>query len=351
MHADPTARRFLGFDVARGIALVLMFVAHTAPGDGPARILMVSEFLTAPLFATLMGCGIALGARHVTTGGRAGWLASQWVRAALLFLLGVALMPLYTGVYVVLMHLALVVLVVPLLVRLPWWARLASAAALATASVISTSMMEHTASGGLLQLVGSGPYFPFAFLAYGLVGTLLVDFHTSWGQLTHRRRIAVTTGVAGAALALMLALIVAPNLLGHPVHAYEGSALETAGNLAGSVGIIIACWLLDDLVPASAGTTRQLLAAPGRATLTLYVLQSGLLRLWVETTGTGDDSWLVLGGLVVVAVALAVVWQEAMRRVGPSGLWHGFRHGPVEGIEGAATHGTRQLLSPEAPAP
>ncbi|CAM4123694.1 hypothetical protein [Helcobacillus massiliensis] len=34
-----------------------MVIAHTAPSDGPARILITSEFLTAPLFALLVGAG------------------------------------------------------------------------------------------------------------------------------------------------------------------------------------------------------------------------------------------------------------------------------------------------------
>lgn len=51
--------RILAVDWARALAYVLMIIAHTAPSDGPARLFMISEFVTAPLFA-LLASGAAL---------------------------------------------------------------------------------------------------------------------------------------------------------------------------------------------------------------------------------------------------------------------------------------------------
>lgn len=42
-------------DLARGVAVVSMLVAHTAPVGG---ILNLSEFLTAPLFAMIVGVSV-----------------------------------------------------------------------------------------------------------------------------------------------------------------------------------------------------------------------------------------------------------------------------------------------------
>jgi hypothetical protein len=40
--------RDLGVDVARGVAVFSMFVAHFAPSAGPGGVLILSEYLTAP---------------------------------------------------------------------------------------------------------------------------------------------------------------------------------------------------------------------------------------------------------------------------------------------------------------
>ena len=57
LHA---AHRLVWVDVARGLALVSMFLAHAAPSGGPGGALHLTEFLTAALFAALVGVGAAL---------------------------------------------------------------------------------------------------------------------------------------------------------------------------------------------------------------------------------------------------------------------------------------------------
>lgn len=44
----PGAGRIIGVDLARCLALIAMYVAHVAPSAGPAGILNLSEFVTAP---------------------------------------------------------------------------------------------------------------------------------------------------------------------------------------------------------------------------------------------------------------------------------------------------------------
>ena len=57
MTATSTERRDLGVDLVRGVALVSMYVAHCAPGAGPAHVLILSEYLTMPLFVRRLPSG------------------------------------------------------------------------------------------------------------------------------------------------------------------------------------------------------------------------------------------------------------------------------------------------------
>ena len=56
-----TRARDVGVDALRGVALVSMFVAHTAPVTRFSAFDDLSEYLTYPLFADLVGMGAALG--------------------------------------------------------------------------------------------------------------------------------------------------------------------------------------------------------------------------------------------------------------------------------------------------
>ena len=49
-------QRFVGVDLARGLAVVFMIFAHTSP----SAIDIPTEYLTAPLFALLIGVGLEL---------------------------------------------------------------------------------------------------------------------------------------------------------------------------------------------------------------------------------------------------------------------------------------------------
>lgn len=110
-------RRHLWLDLARGLAVVSMLVAHTAPAGG---IFNVTEYLTAPLFAALIGASLhhALERWRGSTGR---FLASAALRGLLLFLAGVALQPVYLQIVVVLQWLGAlsVVLALVVVLRLP----------------------------------------------------------------------------------------------------------------------------------------------------------------------------------------------------------------------------------------
>ena len=102
-------------DVVRFLALVAMYVAHVAPVPGPAHVLELSEYLTMPLFALLVGVGAQLGSRR--PGPATG--RPRLVRALALVVLGLALELAEAQVVIVLVHLGVLVLVAALLARLP----------------------------------------------------------------------------------------------------------------------------------------------------------------------------------------------------------------------------------------
>ncbi|WP_058235008.1 DUF418 domain-containing protein [Devriesea agamarum] len=105
--------RLVAVDLARTLALIFMFVAHTAPNDGPGRILMLSEFLTAPLFAFLVGVSLMLSAAQAqscNTHART-WALGQMVRASILVVSGIILALATPSVVIILIHLGVLIVV------------------------------------------------------------------------------------------------------------------------------------------------------------------------------------------------------------------------------------------------
>lgn len=344
--APPAERapheRLDALDIARAIAIVLMLVAHTAPSDGPARILITSEFLTAPLFALLVGAAAQVSAERATARSALRTL----VRAAVLAAIGLLLAQSGAQVVIVLVPLAVLTALCIPLVRLPSAVLalvvaggvvvtplLAAAVRAPGASAVAAGETQGGPSA-LLPLLGAlgglGPYRLSAFLAYAAAGMLLM-------RVLHRnapgRVLPVAVG-AVCLLGVMLLLLVAPNVLGlFEVHAYDGTLAETAGDLAGAAGILLGCWWLQETVTVRLPErTRALLRAPGSMALTLYTLQILVLHLFtVLRPGEADDSWAMMIGLIVGLLGFAAAWRALLGdRDGAQG--RAWRRGPVETI-------------------
>lgn len=343
----PGGGRLLVVDWARGAAYVLMVIAHVSPGDGPVRILLVSEFLTAPLFALLIGVGAQL---SWSASSQHGWryVAREVLRAALVFALGMVLAQSAASVLIVLMHLAVLMLLCLPLAGLRTSA-LAVAGGLAMVLAVAVPIIHRGLTGGF----GAGPPPPepgmlLAVLglvggdgAYRLTGLLLCAVI---GMLTIRVLQNATEesslpGAAASALAfaVMLALLVAPNLLGlYEVHAYDGTPWEQLGVACGALGILLAAWTLQvgPIGRALPPTVARILAAPGQAALTLYALQILVLHLYqVRNPLERDDHWWMLALLILLGIGVAVSWQAVFgvlaRRVPAAGRWV---RGPLEGL-------------------
>ena len=102
----PTTRRLDGLDAARGLAVVSMLVAHLCPVGG---VFNVSEYLTAPLFAVIIG--ISMGVQLTERRPPGVVPARQPQRGLVLIVLGVLLQAIYAQIDVVLPYLGVLVIV------------------------------------------------------------------------------------------------------------------------------------------------------------------------------------------------------------------------------------------------
>ena len=105
--------RDAGVDAVRGLALISMFVAHAAPVPGPGDVLILSEYLTAPLFAVLVGVGAELSSRRGSRG-----IVAAAIRGAVLVVVGLVLERAGSQVVVILVYLGVLTWVMALLARL-----------------------------------------------------------------------------------------------------------------------------------------------------------------------------------------------------------------------------------------
>lgn len=304
--------RQVWLDLARGLAVVSMVVAHTAPAGG---IFNVSEYLTAPLFAAVIGAGVWLSWRSWTRG-RGSFVAAQAIRGAMLVVMGLLLQPVYWQIVVVLQWLGVVTLATAVAVVLGARGRsagLAGAALLAVSPPLMTWARTAAPGGPLgdaLQFVIAGPYYrAVPMVGYALLGVALV---AALDRAPSPRR-PLWAAVAGAGLAAAAVAIGKSTGLG--ADPYSGTYPE----LAACVGLVVAalagCRWVALRWPRLARALDPL-AATGRMAMTAYVAQSVILRLLTEgfLDGGRDDHWWVMGTTIALIVALCWAWDRGLGR-------------------------------------
>lgn len=305
--------REVWLDLARGIAVLSMFVAHVAPGGG---VILLTEFFTAPLFALMVVVSLAMTWRHQRLG-FARWYAVQVLRAILLMILGVALQLLYDQIIVVLIATGFLAIVaaplVPVLIARP---RLAFAMAL-VGSVVSPVVME-TARGlsvtepilaGAVDLLAAGrSYRVVTFLVFGLLGLALL------GLIERVRTGRAAVGWA-AGLTLTSATILGfDQITAAELHPDVGTSREILLNMSLAAAVVMWTVALQKVLGA-ARTDRILipLTAIGRLALSTYALQLLVLALLTSVflSGGRDDHWWVLAVLTLVGAGFAIVWDRS----------------------------------------
>ena len=354
------SQRDLAVDVTRGLALVSMLIAHTAPSNGPGGLLWISEWLTAPLFATLIGMGSWLGWRRVGPGARHArrrFLAAVAVRAVALVGIGLLLEQLENQVIIVLVPLGVLTLVAALVAWLPTGAvALTGVVATLGGTLLRTELapleLRLAADGHwaarIVDVLATGyAYRVTHLLAWACLGIILARRQElTRGFLGSRPRdhqdprgtwhvVRGDALLAGSALALAAPMMLALYTERITMRPYIGTNPEVLFDALLCTGVVCGTAALLPLLPRPVVAP---LASAGAMMLTLYVAQILVLSAFVALTapGTPDDSWAMLVGLTVGLLGFATTWR-AFVRTGP------FTRGPIEGLIGLASHAAARL--------
>jgi hypothetical protein len=353
--------------MARGVAVVGMIVVHvaaaaaTSPGVGGA-VFDVFAGRSAVLFAVLAGVSLALLSRGEPEGVR----RRIAVRAALLFVLGVALAEISTGPMIILSYYAVMfVLALPFLrarpaVLLGWAIGWAVLGPLVSFWLRSTVVASSTLGGAVgladftswpaageaaLRLLLTGAYPVLTWMPFVLAGIAVGRFDLRAAAVRARLLVAglaaVALGHGGSWFALEVlggvrplratADAMAPRLGVPPDVAWElmtGSGLGATGTLTpafllldaphtgtpfeivGSGGVavvvLVACLVLAQRLPRAVFP----LVATGALALTVYAAHVGALALpAVAAPGWQAAPWPATLAFVSVTLVLATAWR------------------------------------------
>ncbi|MFH5823963.1 heparan-alpha-glucosaminide N-acetyltransferase domain-containing protein [Georgenia sp. AZ-5] len=345
--AEPTGRRprLAGIDIARGLAIMGMFVAHLGdegPGGGhdPAWFVL-ADGRSASLFALLAGVSLALtsGREKLPAGPalRRARLATL-ARAAVLLPLGWFLVGLGTPVAIILpAYAVLFVLALPFLGlrrrRLLLGAAVAATVSPALVALVTTPTVAGPSLASRLSGVAdpvhlpgdelvTGYYPALVFLAYVLAGLAV-----GRTDLTRRRTQLALVG-GGAALAAAawgtsrLALDAAGPSASPLVRqllsgeAHSDATLEVLGNIGTALAVIGLCLLLTRPGAAgrAAGAVLSPVAAAGAMSLSVYTGQILVIFVLGDQVVWSPVSNAVLVWFVVVALAAAWTWRRFLGR-------------------------------------
>lgn len=339
--------RIPGVDLARGLAILGMYVAHLTvvtplKWSRPETWLGVVEGRSAILFATLAGVSLGLmGSRiRMRAGGRDAARSSIMIRAVCIWALGLLLLSLDVPVFVVLPAYGLLLMIGAFMVS--WSARaLAITAALtATVAPFVVTMIDsggRPERGSAAELVSDvlGWNYPFvlwlAFVAAGIIAGRLI-----------RRGIGPTVVLLGAGVALSVLGYAALGPVGNQVIARYGADLQVGsalwalsvfrdaphsggvGETFGSGGFALATLAMSVL---AATTPLRWLLWPvrviGSMPLTAYTAHLLVWGIWIMVTpGVGSDIhrlhgflaldpfWPITLGVTAGCIAWALMWGK-----------------------------------------
>lgn len=335
--ANTESTRIVGVDVARGLAIIGMFVAHAVPRSGQAELLVDGR--SSILFATLAGVslGIVTGEdRPLERGRRGNRVVSILLRAVCLFLLGGLLGVFDSGVAVILDYYAFMFLLLTPMLFLPRWALAVLAAVITVVAPIVAAGTE-AEEGGAASLLGvlqfyllDGVYPALVWLPFLIVGLIAAR---SGLRRASTQTWMMVAGAASAVLGYGTAWLVP----GVSAEAHSGSTAEVLGS--GGVAIALIGALLWLTSPTRAGLGRVSRAvvwpigATGSMALTVYTLQIVTLVIFVELRNNSGGQieypgWPLLIGMTAASLVFACLWRLWR-------LWLG--KGPLERLLTLAT--------------
>ena len=303
------APRIVGIDVARGFAVLGMFIAHTYPNAGNTELIVDGR--SSILFATLAGVSLGLltGGARPETSPRPVARRGVAVRATFLFLLGIGLSLLPSHIAIILDYYGVMfALMIPALF-LP---RKALAVLAAVLSVLAPLAAGWAASGeysgwaeaaALYLLVGSYP--ALVWLPFLLVGLLCTR-----SGLTRpaTQRWMMLGGAAAMLLGYGSAYLIGPVT----AEAHSGSTAEIVGSGGFAIALIgVLLWL--DHFRASRFAFYPI-AAVGSMPLTIYTLQILLLAGCVAFADTAPwvpdyPGFALMFGLIIASLGFSILWR------------------------------------------
>ncbi|HEX6916738.1 MAG TPA: DUF418 domain-containing protein [Phycicoccus sp.] len=309
-RAARAVGRLDGLDLARGLAVLSMLVAHLSPVGGPVNL---TENLTAPLFAVVIGVSMGVRLTRRPTGPGA-FVLDNVLRGLVLVVLGVALQALYGQIDVVLPYLGLLVIVLaPLALALHRAPLLAVGLGVAGAVLSPIAMdraREELAAGSpgptattLVEWLAAGhSYRLTSLLPMALGGLALATLLPRAGEPPRGYGVA----------AVLLGSSLAAYLLGYAseagARAYSGTTAEVVGATLLASGTVVVAFLLVEVaraprVRALAAPVLAPVLATGRLALTAYTVQVLLLAgVGLLRGGAPDDGWGMLAAALVVVL-------------------------------------------------
>ncbi|SEM86019.1 DUF418 domain-containing protein [Cryobacterium sp. TMT1-3] len=326
--------RVVAIDIARGLAIIGMFVAHAVPRAGDAELFVDGR--SSILFATLAGVslGIMTGSAHpLLRGQRSDRVIGILIRALFLFLLGVLLSSLNSGVAVILHFYALMfLLLIPMLFLHRWLLGVIGVIFLVGAPLLGAAQNEVDAGAPPISYFVdyfflNGTYPVLIWMPFLLAGLIIARSDLA----RPRTQVALVGAGASAAVAGYGAAVVVPGI---SAQAHSGSIAEVLGSGGLAVMLIAALlWLTAVEREAPARSLRGILspiAATGSMALTIYTVQ--ILALAVVAGGTEIDypGWPLLVGMLLLTLLGAGLWRQFLGK------------GPIERLLAWLTRGPRR---------
>jgi uncharacterized membrane protein YeiB len=319
----PEAPRIVGVDAARGLAVLGMFVAHAIPRASDAELF--ADGRSSILFATLAGVslGIMTGAdRPLRRGARGDRMVSIILRALILFLLGIGLSTLGSGIAIILDFYAIMfLLLLPMLFLPRWGLGVVAVILLILAPALASGIDEaNPTTNPLLHLsqyyLLLGRYPVLIWLPFLLAGLICAR------SGLERTRTQVWM-MAGGLFSAMLGYGGAEVLPGVTSAAHSGSTAEVVGSGGLAIAIIGALlWLMSPRRAGLESAARTILwpvAAAGSMALTVYTAQVLTLAVFAvlrdDTGGFVEyPGWPLLIGMTLVSLVSASLWRHFLGR-------------------------------------
>ncbi|GGE86158.1 DUF418 domain-containing protein [Mycetocola zhadangensis] len=310
--------RIVGVDIARGLAILGMFVAHTMPN--PSDTELVVDGRSSILFATLAGAslGILSGQDFPSPrGSRAAIYRVVLIRALFVFLLGIVLTSLGSEIAIILDYYAIMfVLVLPLLF-LPRGVLAALLVVVALAAPALASAVADQAGdvgtilGGAREYLLTGYYPALVWIPFLLAG--LIAARSGLTRPATQLFLIVLgsiSAVAGYQVARLSPEVTAA--------AHSGSTAEIFGSGGVAVAVLGVVLLLTSSAPAVVRrfvtTVLSPVAAAGSMALSVYTAQILVLAVAVQIrdgSGAVDyPGWPLLFWLIAGTLVFSWLWQR-----------------------------------------